>query len=49
MKTLKVLLAMLFISALTNAVYADPEKDYGGTNGTDANPDCDYVSVSEYL
>ena len=48
MKITRLFMVLLFIAALSNAVYAEPGEG-GGTQGTNDEPDCDYASVVKPL
>jgi len=51
MNIFRISMITLFIVMSSNAAFAnqDDDKDKDGTQGTVAEPDCDYTSVSEYL
>ena len=50
MSTMRVLIAALFINALSSAAFADQDGDKGKDKpqGTVAEPDCEYTSVREH-
>ena len=45
MITPRALIAVLFIAAISNVAFADPDKNKDGAKGTDSEPDCDYITV----
>ena len=48
MKTIRLSIVMLFLTALLNTSYAGQSNE-DGTQGTNAEPECDYASAPEFL
>jgi type 1 fimbria pilin len=50
MSIMRVLIAALFITALSSAAFANQDEDKGEdkTQGTVAEPDCEYTSAGEH-